>query len=150
DQTGQTLLNTAPDKQTFTDIYLNGELSSNADPKNEQAMSYSAKVDGYLFTDAYQAKENSIALSGYLNKRMSAFNVAANVSVNMNNVTNETEPANVKNYPLLLNPYIRLKGDDYNVSLGANLPPEFGDEFLFNGFASGQADVSLAPVSLSV
>ncbi|MEZ0452638.1 hypothetical protein ACR78Z_20995 [Sphingobacterium thalpophilum] len=150
DQTGQTLLNTAPDKQTFTDIYLNGELSSNADPKNEQAMSYSAKVDGYLFKDAYQAKENSIALSGYLNKRMSAFNVGANVSVNMNNVTNENDTANVKNNLLLLNPYIRFKGDNYNVTLGANLTSEFGDESRFNVFPSVEADFSLAPEYISL
>lgn len=149
DQAGEKLLNPI-DKQTFTDIYLNGELSSNADPKNEQAMSYSAKVDGYLFKDAYQAKENSIALSGYLNKRMSAFNVGANVSVNMNNVTNENDTANVKNNLLLLNPYIRFKGDNYNVTLGANLTSEFGDESRFNVFPSVEADFSLAPEYISL
>lgn len=82
--TGNTLLNATPEKQTFNDVYLTGELTSNIDPANEEAMSYSAKVDGYLFKDAYNAKENSFALSGYLNKRLNAFNVGANLSVNLN------------------------------------------------------------------
>lgn len=150
DQPGTTLLNTTPDKQTFTDIYLNGELTSNVDPKNEQAMSYAAKVDGYLFKDAYKAKENSFALSGYLNKRMSAFNVGANLSVTMNDVKNENDTANVKNNLFLINPYIRFKGDNYNVTLGANLTSEFGDESRFNVFPSVEADFSLAPEYISL
>jgi hypothetical protein len=147
DQSGTTLLNTTPDKQTFTDIYLNGELSSNVDPKNEQALSYSAKVDGYLFKDAYKAKENSIALSGYLNKRLSAFNVGANLSVTMNNVKDSAE---VKNHLAVINPYIRFKGDNYNVTLGANLTSEFGDSSRFNIFPSVEADFALAPEYISL
>ncbi|WP_336830505.1 hypothetical protein [Sphingobacterium multivorum] len=147
DQSGTTLLNTTPDKQTFTDIYLNGELSSNVDPKNEQALSYSAKVDGYLFKDVYKAKENSIALSGYLNKRLSAFNVGANLSVTMNNVKDSAE---VKNHLAVINPYIRFKGDNYNVTLGANLTSEFGDSSRFNIFPSVEADFALAPEYISL
>ncbi|WP_333866036.1 hypothetical protein [Sphingobacterium sp.] len=147
DQSGTTLLNATPDKQTFTDIYLNGELSSNVDPKNEQALSYSAKVDGYLFKDAYKAKENSIALSGYLNKRLSAFNVGANLSVTMNNAKDSAE---VKNHLAVINPYIRFKGDNYNVTLGANLTSEFGDSTRFNIFPSVEADFALAPEYISL
>src|SRR5690606_27532594 len=76
-----TSLNPSPEGQTFSDIYFTGELTSNYDPNDAEALSYSAKLDAYSFSDKFDAKETSVALSAYLNKRVNAFNVGANVSV---------------------------------------------------------------------
>ncbi len=144
---GETLLNPTKEKQAFNDIYFTGELTSNYDPENENATSYSAKVDAYSFGDKYDAKETSVALSAYLNKRVRAFNIGANVAVDINNVqgTNTLGSNKTKNSFATLNPYIRFKGDNYAVTLGANFVPEFGDSSSFNIFPSAEVDFALAP-----
>src|SRR5690606_34223893 len=83
---GVTSLNPVKEKQAFNDIYFTGELTSNFDPNNEDAFTYSAKLDAYSFSDKYDAKETSFAISAYLNKRVRAFNIGANLSVDVNNV----------------------------------------------------------------
>ena len=146
---GLTLVNPSPTEgQAFNDIYFTGELLSNYDPENDQAVSYSAKLDAYSFSDKFNAKETSVALSAYLNKRVNAFNVGANVSLDFNTVDG-TNPAlhagKTKNSVATLNPYIRFKGDNYAITLGANLVPEFGDSSSFNIFPSAEVDFALAP-----
>lgn len=139
-----TSLNPSREKQTFNDIYFTGELTSNYDANNDEALSYSAKVDAYTFSDKYKAKETSFALSGYLNKQMRAFNVGANLSVDVNSVDG-TNKGTTKNSLAIINPYIRFKGDNYAITLGANLIPEFGDSSSFNIFPAAEIDFALAP-----
>ncbi|WP_270088331.1 TonB-dependent receptor [Sphingobacterium sp. SYP-B4668] len=141
-------LNPTPEKQAFNDIYFTGELTSNYDPNNEDAFSYSAKADAYTYKDKFEAKENSIALSGYLNKRMRAFNIGANLSVDVNSIdgtANVDKGGKTKNSIANINPYISFKGDNYVVTLGANLVSEFGDSSRFNVFPSAEVDFSLVP-----
>lgn len=145
---GTTSLNPTPEKQTFNDIYFTGELTSNVEPGNEDAVSYSAKLDAYSFSDKFDAKETSFALSAYLNKRMRAFNIGANVSVDVNNVhgtNNDMNGGTTNNSLAILNPYIRFKGDNYAITLGANFIPEFGDSTSFNIFPAAEIDFALAP-----
>lgn len=145
---GMTTLNPSPESQAFNDIYFTGELTSNYDPNDDQAISYSAKLDVYSFSDKFDAKETSVALSAYLNKRVNAFNVGANVSVDINSVDGTNNMANggrTKNSLAILNPYIRFKGDNYAITLGANFIPEFGDSTSFNIFPSAEVDFALAP-----
>lgn len=141
DQTN-TLLNTTPEAQAFNDIYFNGELTSNADVDKAGAVSYSVKADAYLFKDKYNAKENSFALSGYLNKKVNTFNVGANLSASFNSVD---DVAPTKNHVAAINPYIKFKGDNYNVTLGANLVSEFGDTSRFNVFPTVEVDFAVVP-----
>lgn len=143
-----TSLNPSPESQTFNDLYFTGELMSNYDPNDDEAFSYSAKLDAYAFSDKYDAKETSVALSAYLNKQMRVFNIGANVSVDINNVdgtNNITNGGKTQNSFAVLNPYIRFKGDNYAVTLGANFIPEFGDSTSFNIFPSAEVDFALAP-----
>ena len=143
-----TSLNPSPEGQTFSDIYFTGELTSNYDPNDAEALSYSAKLDAYSFSDKFDAKETSVALSAYLNKRVNAFNVGANVSVDINSVDGTDNLANAgktKNSLAILNPYIRFKGDNYAITLGANFIPEFGDSTSFNIFPAAEVDFALAP-----
>src|SRR5690606_26212206 len=78
-------LNTNMESQHFNDIFITGELLKNYDPQNDD-VSYSLKADAYTFSDAFSAKENSFAISGYLNKAIQAFNLGANVSADLTGI----------------------------------------------------------------
>ncbi len=147
DVNGSTL-NSKHEAQTFNDIYFTGELTSNFDPSNEEALSYSAKADAYIYKDKFDASENSIALSGYLNKRVRTFNVGANVALDVNSIGgsgNVTKGDKFNNSIANINPYISLKGTNYTLTLGANIVSEFGDSTRFNMFPSAEVDFSLVP-----
>ncbi len=147
DINGQTL-NPAKEAQRFNDIYFTGELTSNFDPQNEEAFSYSAKLDAYTFKDKFTSKENSFALSAYLNKRVRAFNVGANVAIDVNalqGTSNVDKNGKLNNSLANINPYISFKGTNYTLTFGANLVSEFGDTSRFNIFPSAEVDFSLVP-----
>ncbi|ERJ58628.1 TonB-dependent receptor [Sphingobacterium paucimobilis] len=142
-------LNKEHEDQVFNDIYFKGELTSNFDPANEEAFSYSAKVDAYTYKDKFDASENSLALSGYLNKRLRTFNVGANVAVDVNSIGGSsnvvTKGDKFSNSIANINPYISLRGTNYTLTLGANIVSEFGDSTRFNVFPSAEVDFSLVP-----
>src|SRR5690606_17786664 len=139
-------LNPTREAQRFNDIYFSGELTSNFDPANEDALSYSVKADAYTYRDKFEGKENSIALSGYLNKRLRTFNIGANVALDFNSIGGVNTPdGNLNNSLVNANPYIKFKGDNYNITLGANIVSEFGDSSRFNIFPVAEIDFSLVP-----
>lgn len=141
-------LNPAKEEQRFNDIYFNGELTSNYDPNNDEAVSYSAKVDAYTYNDKYDVRESSVALSGYLNKRVRAFNIGANVGLDVNTLNGTSNPENDgkwNNSVFNINPYVSFKGANYALILGANLVSEFGDASSFNVFPAVDIDFSLVP-----
>lgn len=141
-------LNPSREAQAFNDIYFTGELTSNFDPTNDEALSYSAKLDAYTYKDKFEAGENSLALSGYLNKRLRTFNIGANVAVDVNSIGgsgNVAKDAKFNNSIASINPYISLRGANYTLTLGANVVSEFGDSTRFNVFPSAEVDFSLVP-----
>lgn len=141
-------LNPAHEAQAFNDIYFTGELVSNYDPENLQALSYSAKLDAYTYKDKFKSSENSIALSGYLNKRVKTFNIGANVAIDINSIggaANVQNNAKINNSIATINPYISFKGNNYTLTLGANVVSEMGDSSRFNVFPSAEVDFSLVP-----
>jgi len=123
-------------------------LTSNNDPQNEDALSYSAKLDAYSYSDKFTSKESSVALSAYLNKRVRTFNIGLNAAVDVNNVSGTNNVANnnkTNNSLANINPYISFKGQNYAIILGANIVSEFGDSTRFNIFPSAEIDFSLVP-----
>lgn len=139
-------LNPAKEAQRFNDIYFTGELTSNFDPNNEEAVSYSAKLDAYTYKDKFDAGENSFALSGYLNKRVRTFNIGANVALDFNSIAGVgTNLDKFKNSIASINPYISFKGTNYTLTLGGNIVSEFGEESRFNIFPAAEVDFSLVP-----
>lgn len=141
-------LNPSREAQRFNDIYFSGELFSNFDPENEDAVSYSAKLDAYSFKDKFDAGENAFAFSAYLNKRVRTFNVGANIAIDAGSISgssNTLNDANFKNNIAGINPYISFKGNNYALTLGANIVSEFGDSSRFNIFPSAEVDFSLIP-----
>ncbi|WP_159637661.1 TonB-dependent receptor [Sphingobacterium composti Ten et al. 2007 non Yoo et al. 2007] len=139
-------LNPSKEAQAFNDIYFTGELTSNFDPNNEEAISYSAKLDAYTYKDKFDGSENSIALSGYLNKRVRTFNIGANVALDYNGIGGVGDGlGKFKNSVASINPYISFKGTNYTLTLGGNIVSEFGDESRFNIFPAAEIDFSLVP-----
>lgn len=136
-------LNPAPDKQRFNNIYFNGELISNYDHSDDSHFSYSLKADAYLFSNRFSARENSVALSGYLNKQVQAFNIGANVSADFTSVKDNAY--SLGNHVIQLNPYIRFQGPNYKVTLGANFVTEPGDSTRTNLFPTGEVELGMIP-----
>lgn len=140
---GSSPLTPNPENQAFNDIFLKAEVVSNYDDARTDDLSYSAKLDGYVYSNAFQAKENSAAISGYLNKRINAFNVGANISADFTSVSDEAYE--IANHIARVNPYIRFKGDNYNLTLGAVLVAEFGEAQRTNVFPAAEVDFALIP-----
>ena len=141
-------LNTDPTKQHYNDLYLKGELNSNYED-NEELLSYSLKVDGYLFGNAFSTKENSFALSANINKKVNAFNVGANVSGDFTSL--KSNDLSLGNHIARLNPYIRFQGKNYKLTLGATLVSEFGGEENRNNiFPTVDFDFALVPEYASI
>ncbi len=136
-------LNPDPENQTFNDIYFKGELLKNYAP-NDDDISYSLKADGYLFSDKFDAKENAFALSGYFNKAIKAFNIGANVSLDLTGVKGP-EDYQLANHIARLNPYIRFQGTTYKLTIGANFVSEFGDNAGTNLMPSADIELDIIP-----
>ncbi|GAA4780411.1 hypothetical protein GCM10023231_04280 [Olivibacter ginsenosidimutans] len=138
----------SPLKQHYNDIYIKGELNSNA-TDDPELLSYSLKADGYLFGNAFSAKENSFALSGNLNKKINAFNVGLNASGDFTSLKSADQSTG--NHIARLNPYIRFQGNNYKITLGAALVSEFGgDESRNNIFPAVDLDLALVPEYISL
>ncbi len=131
-----------PDVQTFNDLYFKGEVLKNYEPSADD-ISYSLKADAYLFSDKFEAKENSLALSGYLNKTMNVFNLGVNASVDLTAVNGEGYK--MGNSIARVNPYIRFKSDSYRITLGATFVSEFGDHSTTNLFPTAEGEFDVIP-----
>ncbi|MFC3196823.1 hypothetical protein ACFOET_04275 [Parapedobacter deserti] len=138
-----TSLNFDRSRQAFNDIYFTGELVSNYDEQATDAFSYSLKADAYAYSNAYETRENSFALAGYLNKQVGVFNIGANVSGDFTGVSDASY--RLSNNIAKVNPYIRFQGANYNITLGANFVAEFGDSARTNIFPSAEIDFALVP-----
>lgn len=136
-------LNPNPEKQAFNDVFLNAELASNRRADALDPLSYSVKVNGYYYNNAFEAKENSFLLSGYLDKRINAFHVGAHVSGDFTGVSDVAYKQ--KNHIARINPYVRFHGDNYDLIIGANLVSEFGDSSRINVLPNVAIDFALLP-----
>jgi len=139
--------NLDPQRQVLNFFELEGE-AVNKFTGDENALSYAAKVNAYMFTDKFDAKEQTITLTGYLNKRISKFNLGLAASTEIGN----TKDLNTKfsNNLLRLNPYIKLQASGVNITAGLNFVQEFGDFSSTRFFPAVTADFTLIPDFLQV
>ncbi|SOD11159.1 hypothetical protein [Pedobacter xixiisoli] len=140
-------LNPDPEKQAFNFFELEGEAISKFTP-DPDAFSYAAKVNGYMFNDRFSAKETSFTLNGYLNKRISSFNLGLAASAELG----KTKDLNtdVSNNLLRVNPYIKLQAGGVKIIAGANITQEFGTKSATRIFPAVTADFTLIPDFLQV
>ena len=140
-------LNPNPERQLLNFFELEGEAISKYTP-DPDAFSYAAKVNGYLFTDRFSAKESALTLTGYLNKRISKFNLGLATSAELGKTKDlNTE---VANNLFKVNPYVKLQAGGVKIIAGANLVQEFGTKSSTRIFPVVTADFTLIPDFLQV
>ena len=139
--------NPNPEKQVLNFFEAEGEIV-NKYTEDPDALSYAAKVNGYVWGDKFNAKENSLVLNGYLNKRISQFNLGLAASAEVGSTKDSL--TNVGNNLLKLNPYIRLQASGVKITAGINFVQEFGDVSSSRIFPAVTADFTLIPDYLQV
>lgn len=140
-------LNPNPDKQTLNLFELEGEVTSKFTP-DPDAFSYAAKANGYLFNDRFSAKEKALTLTGYLNKRISNFNLGLASSLELGNTKDLN--INTSNNLLRFNPYLKLQAGGVKIIAGANITQEFGTQSASRIFPAITADFTLIPDFLQI
>lgn len=133
-------LSANPEKQNFNMVSLSGELTKNY--QQDQTSDYGLKADAYLFSDKFNARENSFALSGFVNKEWKEFNIGLNASADF---AKTKDSLSFSNNILKVNPYIKLQGATYRLTLGVNLVQQFGANSKFNFFPSVSVEVPIVP-----
>jgi hypothetical protein len=112
-----------PVKQHFSTLSGEGEIAKNfKDVENE--FTYAVKVNGYLWNNAFQAKENNLVVSGFLNETVKQFYAGLGGSLDLS--TQKDSAYSYKNSILRLNPYLKFQGPNYKIDAGLNLVREFG------------------------
>ncbi|TCC89529.1 hypothetical protein EZ428_17715 [Pedobacter frigiditerrae] len=140
-------LNPNPEKQAINFFELEGE-AINKFTNDENALSYAAKVNAYLLNDKFSAKENAITLTGYLNKRISKFNLGLAAAAELGSTKDVN--TSVSNNLLRLNPYIKLQANGVKITAGINFVQEFGEFSSTRIFPSVTADFTLIPDFLQI
>lgn len=136
------LLNPNPEKQSLNFIELEGEVI-NRFTNDENALSYAAKANAYFLNDKFDAKEQLLTLSAYLNKRVRDFNVGLAAATEIGNTKDFS--TKVSNNLLRINPYLKLQANGIKITAGINFVQEFGAFSSTRIFPSITADFTLIP-----
>lgn len=129
-------------KQHFSTIGAEGELAKNyQDVEND--FTYALKLKGHIFSDAFQARENNLVLSGFLNQTIKQFYAGLAASLDLS--TQKDSLFNYNNSLIRLNPYIKFQGDNYKVDAGVNIVDQFGYKSAFYIFPSARAEFQVIP-----
>ncbi len=123
DHSNPPLLSAIPPKQHFSTLSAQGEITRNYDTV-QNPLTYAVKVNGYIFRDAYQARENNLVVTGFLNKTVNQFYAGLSASLDLS--TQKDSLYSYNNSLIRLNPYLKFQGDNYKVDAGLNLVRGFG------------------------
>ena len=135
-------LNPNPQKQALSFFELEGE-ATNKFKTDENALSYAVKANAYFFNDSFEANEQALILTAFLNKRIKSFNTGLVVNTELGKTKDML--TSVGNNLLRLNPYLKLQTNGVNIVAGINFTQEFGQ---FSGtriFPKVTADFTLIP-----
>lgn len=140
-------LNPDPERQVLKFFEAEGEVV-NKFTDDPDAFSYAAKANGYAWSDKFDAKESSIILNGYMNKRINSFNLGLASSVEFGSTKDELTA--VGNNIFKLNPYIKLQTNGVTINAGINFVQEFGDVSSSRIFPAVTADFTMIPDYLQI
>ena len=142
-------LNPDPERQVFKFFEAEGEVV-NKFTDDPDEFSYAAKINGYAWSDKFDAKESSVVLNGYLNKRISSFNLGLASSVEFGGTRDEL--TDINNNIFKLNPYIKLQTNGVTINAGINFVQEFGSEDMSSSriFPAITADFTMIPDYLQI
>lgn len=131
-----------PVSQHFNTIGAEGELTkSYEDVENE--FTYALKLNGYLFSNAFQAKENNVVLSGFLNETIKQFYAGVAASLDLSSQKDSLYSYN--NSLVRVNPYLKFQGDNYKIDAGVNIVNEFGFNTSVHIFPAAKLEVQVIP-----
>ncbi|WP_442590419.1 hypothetical protein ACSBL2_04235 [Pedobacter sp. AW31-3R] len=140
------LRNLDPQRQAFNFIEAEGEIV-NKYTEDEDAFSYAAKINGYIWGDQFSAKENAVVINGYVNKRISQFNLGLAASGEFGKTKDEF--TTISNNLFRLNPYIRLQTNGIKITAGINFVQETATSSS-RLFPAVTADFTLIPDYLQI
>lgn len=131
-----------PQKQTFNNIGAEGELAKNYKDE-ENAFTYALKLKGYLFSNAYSAKESNVVVSGFLNQTVKQFYAGLAGSLDLS--SQKDVLYSVSNSIVRANPYIKFQGENYKIDAGINIAKEFGMSNRFFIFPAAKLEYQVVP-----
>jgi len=134
--------NPNPENQTLNLIEIEGEIAKRFSD-DDNALRYATKANFYLFNDRFNAKENLLSISAYLNKKINTFNTGLNAAIEMG--SSKDSLTSVSNHLIRLNPYILLEPAGIKITAGVQLVQEFGDNTNTRIFPAITADFTLIP-----
>lgn len=131
-----------PGKQHFNTIEGEAEIAKNfKDVENDFV--YAAKVSGYVFNNAFRAKESNILVDVSLNQTINQFYAGLNASLDAGSTKDSL--SNVSNNILRANPYLKLQGENYKIDVGVNLVSEFGTKSSLRLFPAAKIEFQVVP-----
>lgn len=131
-----------PGKQHFSVLSAEGDLAKNfVDVPND--FTYALKLKGYTYSDAYNARESNVVLSGFLNETVKQF--YAGVAGSLDLTTQKDSLYNYNNSLLRVNPYIKFQGDMYKIDAGINIVDQFGFSSNFYIFPAAKLELQVIP-----
>ena len=130
-------------KQHFNTLSGEAEITKNYNKDEENPFTYGAKLTGYTFSNAYQAKENNLTLLGYVNQTVNQFYAGLSGSIDFNTVKDSLYSFN--NNIIRLNPYLKFQGDKYKIDAGVNITSEFGQQTRFRIFPAARLEYQVVP-----
>jgi hypothetical protein len=131
-----------PPKQHYNLLSAEGELARNYQD-TDRVFTYALKLNGYLFNNAYQAKENNVVLSGFVNQTINEFYAGLGASLDL--ASQKDAGYALNNSFLRLNPYLKFQGDNYKIDAGVNIAKEFGFSERFFIFPAVKLEYQVIP-----
>ncbi len=131
-----------PAKQVFNTIGAEGEIAKNFKDE-ENAFTYAAKFKGYVFNNAFSAKESNVVISGFLNKTVKQFYAGLSASLDLGSQKDVLYSQN--NSIVRANPYIKFQGENYKIDVGVNIAKEFGFSDRFFIFPAAKLEFQVVP-----
>lgn len=131
-----------PQKQAFNTLSAEGELAKNyRDVEND--FTYALKLNGYVFNNSFNAKENNLVLSGFINQTVKQFYAGLAASLDLG--TQKDSLYSYSNSIIRLNPYIKFQGENYKIDAGVNITKEFGLSSRFSIFPAAKLEFQVIP-----
>lgn len=131
-----------PASQHFNTIGAEGEVTKNYKGE-ENEFTYAFKASGYIWSNALQAKESDVTISGFLNETVKQFYAGLGASIDIS--TPKDSLYSVTNTIVRLNPYLKFQGDIYKVDLGLNLARTSGLSSKAYIFPAVKAELQVIP-----
>lgn len=131
-----------PLAQHFNTLSGEAEVTKNyKDVPND--FTYALKLDGYIWNNAFQAKENNLVLTGFVNETVKQFYAGLGGSLDLS--TQKDSLYSYNNSILRLNPYLKFQGDNYKIDAGLNLVREFGYKTGVYIFPAAKLELQVIP-----